>query len=338
MLRYGYATILVLAASVFRIGLSAVFNRPWISAPLFLLAIIMATWAGGLRLGVYASLISGLVLDYFFVQPLVGSLSMFDRIVRIGLFLGEGSLVGYLIEKLRRAGDGMAASREEMRRLSEYQRTNRDEELKSISREIHDELGQALTSLKLHIHFLRCQLWQEVNDRLKNNLISGLDDLSRQVEETIDSVRRISSELRPSLLDDFGLVAALEWQAKEFERKSSVRCTFRSDSDSIDLDTEIVTAFYRIAQEALTNVARHAEASAVLVSIGKMNGQIVLQIADDGRGIELAEITGLRSLGILGMRERARLIGAHLTVSRPEIGGTIVEVVVNSPKGLIESC
>ena len=328
-LRYGIATALVLGAALIRVGLSLVFTRPWISAPLFLLAVIISTWTGGLRLGIYSSVLSGLVLDYFFVQPLIGSLSVFDRIVRVALFLGEGSLISWLIERLRRASDAMTASREELRKLSERQRTERDAELKAISREIHDELGQALTGLKLDIHFLRLNaITQEVGSQ-DDVILTGLDELSRQVDSTITTVRRISSELRPSILDDFGLVAALDWLIKDFDRKSGIRCTFTSDSETVALEAEVTTALFRITQEALTNVARHAGASSASVSIKSRNGRTMLRIEDVGRGIDTEDIIGPESLGILGMRERARLIGANFQIGRSESGRTLVELSIN---------
>jgi len=323
--RYGTATLLVLAAAVMRVGLSLLINRP-VSAPLFLMAVIYTTWLGGLRLGIYASLISGLVLDFYFAQPQIGSLTTYDHLVRFAMLVAEGTLVSWLINKLRIASDELIASREELRGLSERQRTERDAELKKIAREIHDELGQDLTSLKLDIHLLKRNAERSADER-ERVLSTGFDEVSERVDATIEKVRRISSEMRPSILDDFGLVAALDWQVKEFARKTAIECEFKYDSESIELDPDANTAIFRIVQEALTNIARHAQATKASVSMFQAKENLCLRIEDDGRGIEPIMLKGRRSLGLLGMRERARLIDAELTItgtSHPS--GTLVEL------------
>jgi signal transduction histidine kinase len=327
-LGYGVATALIAAAAFLRVGMSAFVTRP-LSAPLFLTVIIFCVWSGGFRLGLYASLVSGLVISYFFAQPAVGSLTPYDHVIRAGLFLAEGALVSWLMNKLRLASDELEDSREELRELTTYQRTQRDDELKKISREIHDELGEALTSLKLDIHMLKRSVQTGQDAEQTFGISKGLDDVSTKVDATIEKVRRISSEMRPSILDDFGLVAALDWQTTDYARRTGLKCSFVYDSENVSLDSDSNTAVFRIFQEALTNVTRHANASEVSVSLTHDNGDICLLVKDDGVGIKPTAIKGTRSLGLLGMRERARLISADIDIHpASEKGGTVVRLTV----------
>jgi len=325
LLRYGMGSCFVAAAAVLRLGLTAFVTRP-LSAPLFLSVIIFCVWTGGFRLGLYVSLLSGVVISFFFAQPDVGSLTPYDHIIRAGLFFAEGVLVSWLVNKLRLASDELEESREELRELTRHQRTQRDDELKKISREIHDELGEALTSLKLDIHMLK-------RSEGAGEISQGLDEVSNKVDATIGKVRRISSEMRPSILDDFGLVAALEWQATEYSKRTGLKCSFVYDSENVSLDNDSNTAVFRIFQEALTNITRHAKANEVSVSLTHDNGDICLLIKDDGIGIERTDLRGVGSLGLLGMRERARLISADIDIREAgENGGTVVKLTVPSEK------
>jgi signal transduction histidine kinase len=144
------------------------------------------------------------------------------------------------------------------------------------------------------------------------------------VGETIQSVRRISTELRPGILDDLGLVAALEWAAEEFQARTGTRCRLDLPGEDIEVDQERATAMFRIFQETMTNVARHANASEVGIRLAKENGDLTLEVHDNGRGIDEEQLAGGRSLGILGMRERAALLGGELgIIGTPEKGTTI---------------
>lgn len=324
--RYGTATAFVLVAAVCRVGLGAIVNRP-LSAPVFVVAIILSTWLGGIRLGIFASVVSSLILDYFFVQPVAGELDISDYAIRFFLFATEGWLLSWLIDKLRLSSDEITASREELRELAEQQRLVRDSELKRIAREIHDELGQSLTSLKLGIHLLKRKIEGYDDKGSRSVVLSEIDGLSKQVDTTIGAVRRIATELRPSILDDFGLVAAIEWQTNEFAKVSEMECIFSSNVPNIDLDADASTAMFRIFQEALTNIARHAEASRVWVRIDQRDDQIRLCVEDDGKGINAEKMKRTKSLGLLGMRERSRLIGGEITITDSKDGGTRVELV-----------
>ena len=148
------------------------------------------------------------------------------------------------------------------------------------------------------------------------------------IETTIHSLRRISSELRPTLLDDLGLVAAIEWQAQQFESHTGIICQCDCFLDNGDLTQDQATALFRIVQEAMTNVLRHAQASQVNIALEEEAGEFVLRVRDDGRGITEEERTGLRSLGLMGMRERAHLIGGTVEITGVAGKGTVLTVRV----------
>jgi signal transduction histidine kinase len=142
------------------------------------------------------------------------------------------------------------------------------------------------------------------------------------IDSTINTVRRISSELRPGILDDLGLVAAIEWQAQQFEARTGIRCQFDSFVENIDLAREQATSIFRIFQEGLTNILRHARATRVNIIIEEEDGEFVLEVKDNGRGIAEDEKAGPRSLGLIGMRERAHLVGGRIEITGIEGKGT----------------
>jgi signal transduction histidine kinase len=148
------------------------------------------------------------------------------------------------------------------------------------------------------------------------------------LDQTIQSVRRIGTELRPGILDDMGLVAALEWAAEDFQTRTGTRCQINLPDVDTALDPERATALFRIFQETLTNVARHADATQVDVRLGKENGNLILEVGDNGKGISDEELTAKTSLGILGMRERVLLLGGTLTISGTPGKGTTVRVLI----------
>jgi len=210
---------------------------------------------------------------------------------------------------------------EQQRALSARIERAREEERTSISREIHDELGQALTALKLDVAWVARRA--NGNDELR----AKLAEMANATDVILQSVRRISAELRPGILDAIGLRAALEWQAEEFTRRTGTPCVMRADAGELQLDRELATTVFRIFQEALTNVTRHASATQVDVRLWLERGQLCLDIADDGVGVP--EISPRRStLGLLGMRERARRCGGECAIRRREPRGTLVALTV----------
>jgi hypothetical protein len=228
----------------------------------------------------------------------------------------------------KRAEETLRRSNEQLRALSAHVESVREEERTAISREIHDALGQLLTVLRLDIAWLRNRLLQGKKvDRLR--LIDRLRAMSAEVDQAIAQMRRISAALRPSLLDELGLRAAMEWQAQEFQRATNIRCAVRSQLEDDPADSNATTALFRIYQECLTNVARHARARCVETTLSRAADRIVLEVRDDGRGIRDPEISSPTSLGILGMRERARTLGGEIAIGPANPGnGTIVRVTV----------
>ncbi len=210
-------------------------------------------------------------------------------------------------------------SQKELRALSARLHSVREEERAKIAREIHDDLGQALTGLKMDSAWVMKNLHPD-QTALKNKLQA----MGKLIDHTVRSVRRLSTELRPRILDDFGLVAALEWQAQEFENKTGIRCRFRSSLQRPDLDPDRSVAVFRIFQEALTNVARHSGATKVESALRKEKKGYRLTIRDNGRGISEEEISRTKSLGLVGMRERALLFGGELLIQGTPGKGTTV--------------
>jgi signal transduction histidine kinase len=157
-------------------------------------------------------------------------------------------------------------------------------------------------------------------------LVERTSSMSNLIDQTIQTVRRIATELRPGILDDLGLVAAIEWQAQDFQNRTGIKCEFAPTVEELDLDHDSSTAAFRIFQETLTNVARHSGASIVDVTLNHLDDSVILEIRDNGRGISEAEISGSKSLGLLGMRERAHLLGGRLTISGIPAKGTTVTV------------
>lgn len=219
------------------------------------------------------------------------------------------------------AEDRLRASHEQLRALSGHLQSIREEERTRIAREIHDELGQALTGLKFDVARLAGQLTAE-----KTELRVRAEAMSQAIDGIIRSVRQLATELRPGVLDALGLAEAIDWQAEEFQNRTGVRYVRADRLDAISLDEERRTAVFRIFQEALTNVARHAGARQVEVGLARENGHLVLRVADDGRGIDPKAVEDPHSLGLLGMRERATLLGGEVRIEGEQGHGTTVTV------------
>jgi signal transduction histidine kinase len=217
-------------------------------------------------------------------------------------------------------------SHKQLRALSVYLQHVREEERTRIAREVHDELGQALTSCKLDASWLAHHL-----PRNQKELSEKAEKLSADIDSTIQTVRRISTELRPGILDYLGLAAALEWQAQEFQSRTGIRCHVSAHLQGPPLDPELTTTFFRIFQETLTNVIRHAEATDVDVELKEDTARIILEVKDNGRGISRQEIDDPRSLGLLGMRERAALLGGDFRI-QPLRGGKGTRACVAIPR------
>ncbi len=210
-----------------------------------------------------------------------------------------------------------------LRSLTAHLQTIQEEERIHIAREIHDELGQQLTGIKLDASWLKnkTQIYFEEERERMERLINNINI-------TINNVRKIATYLRPGVLDDLGLEAAIEWQAAQFEEQNGISCLFKTSNVSDVYDKTVNTAVYRILQEALTNVTRHANASKVIVKLYEKNSILVLEVADNGKGILKAEKNKTQSLGITGMKERAFMINGSFSIKKRKEGGTMVKLTV----------
>ena len=222
----------------------------------------------------------------------------------------------------------VSASREQLRALAARLTEVREEERTQIAREIHDVLGQALTGLKMDLAWLGKRAATVPEEQLATMLDDKIREMSDVVDSTIGTVRKIATQLRPALLDDLGLEAAAEWQVKEFQNRSGIACRFISKLNDEPIETLCGTALFRILQETLTNVARHAGASRVEVRLQLKGGNVQLQVRDNGRGITTREISNTKSLGLLGIRERALLVGGEIQIKGEARKGTTVTVLV----------
>jgi signal transduction histidine kinase len=219
-------------------------------------------------------------------------------------------------------------SRVQLLLLARHEQLRREEDRARMAREVHDELGQALTGIKMDLAWLQKHTGSE-----QKGLLRKYRDMSELVDTTIQSVRRIATELRLGILDDLGLVPAMEWQAQDFEQRSGIRCTFTSSLEKVALGAGETSALYRILQEALTNVARHASATRVDVSLEEEQDCVCLRIQDNGRGVTEGEVNGPESFGLLGMRERALLYSGDFSIQGTPGQGTTVAIRLPLDRG-----
>jgi signal transduction histidine kinase len=208
----------------------------------------------------------------------------------------------------------------QLRNLSSTLQTVREQERTRLSRELHDELGQQLTGLKLSLSWLANRIRDE-----RTVTIDPVNEMRQQLDVSISAVRRISTELRPLMLDELGFDEAIEWQCAEFERRTHIVVTVNAPAAKEVQDRQLATAIFRIVQESLTNVAKHANATLVKIDLVRRGDDLVLTISDDGQGIhESAKVGGI---GLISMRERAIAIGARFNVTSTPGGGTTIELV-----------
>lgn len=237
----------------------------------------------------------------------------------------DGNLVGIVedfkdISERKRAEQNLQKSHAQLRNLTSHLEMVREEERRGMAREIHDELGQSLTCLKMDVHWLANHLSNE-----DESIYEKLHVVNQQIDQTVRTVQRISSELRPRLLDDLGLTAAIEWQAGRLQERLGIHVEIVSEPEQIQLSEACSITVFRIFQEALTNVARHAEATRVDILLLQQEKQVTLTVRDNGKGILQEKIHNPQSLGLLGMHERACLLDGELEIeSEPGKGVTIL--------------
>jgi PAS domain S-box-containing protein len=225
------------------------------------------------------------------------------------------------ITERRKWEQELEQSRKQLRELSNHLQTAREAERSKISREIHDELGASLTALKMDLS------WH--GDRLAKSdpkLAEKMADMINKVDECIGTVRKIATDLRPSILDNLGLWAAIEWQAQELQNRMKIPCDLKMSVQDLDMPQEEATAIFRIFQETLTNVARHSSATRVTIQVDATEHDVHMKISDNGKGMSEAELLNTQSLGLLGMYERAHTFGGEFSIRSEPGEGTVVSV------------
>ena len=229
------------------------------------------------------------------------------------------SKVAVFVE-LHRKTERLRESEEKLRRLAAHLISVREEERSHIAREIHDELGQVLTGLKMEVTWLAKRLRDKP-------LIEKTDSMCKLIDTTVQTVRKIATGLRPEMLDDMGLIAAVGWQAKEFQKRTGIRCRAKLPPE-VKLDIDVSTTMFRIFQEILTNVARHSRATRVDMELTVGEDRVGLEVTDNGVGIADSDLNGKKSLGLLGMHERALLFGGEVKITGTAGHGTRVSVSI----------
>jgi PAS domain S-box-containing protein len=230
------------------------------------------------------------------------------------------------VTDLRLAEEQLKLTSKQLRALSASLQAAREEEGTRIAREIHDELGAALSSLRWDLEDLDETISESRNGSQLQELRKKIEAMMRLTDTTLNTVRRIASELRPVALDALGLNEAIEWQARQFQERTGIIVHCDCILENVDLSREQSTAAFRIFQEALTNILRHAQATRVNIQMKEKDGEFILTISDNGRGITDDEKSGQRTLGLLGMRERAHLIRGKIDIGRSDGKGTLVTV------------
>jgi PAS domain S-box-containing protein len=240
----------------------------------------------------------------------------------------KGELIGLKgsgqdITEIIKAEEKLQQSYQQIKQLVTHLQDIREQERTNMAREIHDELGQQLTGLKMYISWLskKCAPQEiEIKEKFSSAMLL--------IEETIRSVRKISMDLRPSILDDLGLLAAMEWQSMEFEKRSGISTEFINLTNNKDVPPRLKTGLFRIFQESLTNIARHADAKKIISSLKFDNNKLTLTITDDGKGFIYKNIDSKKTLGLLGMEERTKEMGGRYEINSKPGTGTTVSVTV----------
>ena len=234
--------------------------------------------------------------------------------------------VAFDITERKKVENQLNASYQQMRQLTARLHAVKEEESARIAREIHDELGQTLTGIKMDLSFLEETLIEKYECEKTHPLIKKLNSMSELADGAIQTVRKIATELRPAILDSMGISAAIEWQAEELEHRTGIKCKYTPTLENLELDREHSTAIFRILQESLTNIVRHAKATKVNITFKEEADGLVLEIQDNGKGISKSDMKKKKSFGLLGMKERAWLLGGKVDVQGVQGKGTTIKV------------
>jgi signal transduction histidine kinase len=235
------------------------------------------------------------------------------------------------ITERKRFEEELKSSHERMRDLAAHIEAVREEERTRIAREIHDELGQALTGLKIDLAWMDKRLHGQEQADKNQFLLQKIAAMKEIIDHTVQVVRKLSTELRPGILDNFGLSAAIEWQAAEFQNRTGIQCQLNAIPDDFYPGEEISSAIFRIFQELLTNVARHANATRVSISLSKRRKTLILEVQDNGKGISEKENFKTNSFGLLGVRERVALLHGKFSIKGVAGQGTSVTIRIPLP-------
>jgi len=230
-----------------------------------------------------------------------------------------------------RAEDELRLSKEELRQLGAAAHQAQEREKSRIARELHDELGQALTALQMDIAWCKQRVRQD-----QDGFAGKLDKMEAMLDKTVAATRRIATDLRPLMLDDLGLVPAVEWLVESFTQRTGVACELAVSREALDLPAAHATAVFRTIQESLTNIAKHARASRVEVAVEQADGHLSVSVRDDGVGFSPEDARKPNSFGLLGLRERASLLGGEATISSAQGRGTYVELRLPCGEGPLQ--
>ncbi|MDB6035584.1 MAG: signal transduction histidine kinase, partial [Verrucomicrobiales bacterium] len=232
------------------------------------------------------------------------------------------------VERRQKTEQELQNSREQLRALAGRLQQIREEERTRIARDIHDVLAQELTRVKIDVAWLQRKLNQPFSKKLQKEMSQKTLEMLEMTDSSITTVQRIASDLRPVGLDTLGIVSAIEWQAEDFQKRTGVKCSVKIPDADLELDSERATAIFRIVQECLTNVVRHAQAKRVQICLEKTSGEIRLQVHDNGIGISDKKANDLACMGLLGMRERGLQFGGALHIAGKPGKGTTVSLVL----------
>ncbi|MFA7229535.1 MAG: sensor histidine kinase, partial [Melioribacteraceae bacterium] len=224
--------------------------------------------------------------------------------------------------------EDLKKSHAQLRSLTSHIEKIREDERAQIAREMHDELGQILTSLKMSIAFTRKEIEAGNLEMKRETLLREFHAINSTIDTAVEEVRKLITQLRPELLDKLGLLAALEWYTEEFQKSTKIKCSLEARDKSLALNADKDLAVFRIVQEAMTNIVKYAGAKSVKIFIRGEKDKLLVEILDDGKGISEEEIKGEKSFGLMGMRERAMLIGGSLEISGSPGKGTLVRLIV----------
>jgi signal transduction histidine kinase len=313
---YLWTFLLVLAVTA--IGqLLAAFLDLVIIALFYLLPVLISAVRWGRGPSFFASIFSVLAFDYLFVPPAFSIRPSDPRdFFVLAVFLIVAVVTGDMATSLRN-------EREHLRALASRLQSIREEERTQIAREIHDEFGQALTRLKIDLSRLSKKL-----PKNQEVLTVDIQTMGKLIDDTIQLIRKISTELRPGVLDALGLVSAIEWQVEDLKNRTEIQFEFSSTLEDAGLSRDLSTTLFRILQETLTNIVRHAQATHAKIGIKEDDGFIILTVEDNGKGITEREVSDSKSLGLLGIRERALILGGGVHIRGSKGRGTRVEVKI----------